>query len=230
MSKKTPLHGRTLAAMVERMMKPQHAPKAVNAKLAAAAGAVLQLEKLAANRNPMETDAAHAKRVASAAGQLKAKIARLEGELAEETQRQRERLNREIQEKARLAPSQHAAEIRAALRAADEKTRLKVARDALAEPESGAEILAAIAEGNSVTTGLSDATRRQFVELFQKTQAPELFEELSAMDEILEHAPQIVGIAKQASAEAVNPAYIEEISAAEKAAQEAQDAFSQSVA
>lgn len=228
--KKTPLQGTIMLKMVESMSRQQDAaPRAINAKLAAAAEAVLTLEKLAANRNPIETDAAHAKRVADAAGRLKAKVSRLESEITEETQRQRERLAREIKTQARLTPSQHAAEIRASLRAMPEKERLSVMREALRGSLTGAEILAAVADGNFITTGLPDEVRTRFIQDFQKTQAPELFAEMSALEELLEHAPQVVGLANEAASEAVDDSYIQRINEAEKSAQAAADAFSASV-
>lgn len=228
--KKTLLHGTTMAKMVERLMRPEPGPRAVHRHLAGAALAVLNLEKMAANLNPMETDAAHARRVAAAAGQLKTKITKLENELAEETTRQRDRLHREIKEKSRLVPSQHAAEIRASLRAMPGKDRTEAMINALRGSDTGAEILAAVADGNLITTGLDDTTRTRFIQDFQQRQAPDEFAELSALDELLEHAPQIMELAKQAVNEAVDEKYIERINEAEKAARDAADNFNQSVA
>lgn len=228
--KKTQLHGLTMAKMVESMMGAHDATAAINQKLAGAALAVLNLEKMAASQNPMETSAAHARRVASAAQKLSDKIHRIESELTVEAEHQHQRLQREIQEKARLVPSQHAAEIRSALRSADEKTRLKTIRDALKEPESGAEILAAIAEGNSVTVGLADDVRRRFVEDFQRIQAPELFAEQADLEETIRLAPKVLKLASEAVTDAVDPEYIIQINEAEQRAQEITAAFDQSVA
>lgn len=223
------LHGTIMLSMVTQMIGPYDGPGAITRKLAAAADAVLNLEKLSKTSNPMETEAAHARRVAAAAKQLGDKISRLETEIATEATSQRDRLQREIKEKARLVPSQNAKEIREALRAMPEKERSKTMIEALHGSDTGVEILAAVADGNLITTGLSDDVRSRFIAEHQKMQAPELFKELTALDEVVEHAPKIVEIAKQVVNEAVSPSYIEQINAAEKASTEAVEAFNQSV-
>ena len=119
------------------------------------------------------------------------------------------------------------AEIRLALRELSSKQRKKVVFDATKNGD--AKILAALAEGNFLTTGIDDDIKQRLLDQYSESQTPDEFEELNALEELVEDIPVAIKMTIKASEDAVDPKYIAELQVAEDKAAEAQKTFDESL-
>ena len=221
-------HSAPTAKMIEHLYVRYargHTPEAQQylSSMMHAPSLLTKLEQLASTRNPMETDASHARRIHQAAQKAAAEGQRVAQRLAEQANASREQLLREINAAANLTPPKDAAEIRSVIRALPPSERLKAMNDAAARGH--ADIIAALMEGNSVTTGVDDENRSRFIEMHKQRSAPELYQRLEALEESIGITPKVLDIVQQATNEATNESYIAEITAMEEKAQAAQQDF-----
>lgn len=201
--------------------RPHH--NGINQTVSSLVQAVEQLEKLAASRSPMETEAMHATRVHQAARRLEetaqAADARIQGSVRAGVID----LSAAIEAKAGLREDAYASEIRATLRALPEKQRLEEVNRALAKGE--ASIIAAIAKAPQTVTGLPGDHRDRVVEEHQKKVAPAEYQARNDLLDMLSTSLVAVSTAKKAAQSATDPAYIEEIQKADEKAKAAQHGF-----
>lgn len=185
------------------------------------------LEKLIVSRNPMDTEAAHMKKVAVAAAKLKfATNKNLSGVLGVNASA-REELTQEIKHKAKLAPTESASEIRSVLRGLSLSERIRVVQEAAAGGDS--EVLSAVLCGNTLTTGINDKLRTELVNQHTRRVAPELLEQMNILDEVAEIIPKFFELAESAADESTDPERMAELASLEEKAEQAQSDFNQSI-
>lgn len=193
-------------------------------KLAAPVGAI---EKMATTRNPMDTDAAHAKKVAQASAKLRGNAERAQERMTQMQVEAINRINDGINTRARLTPTADAAEIRTVLRSMPSGERMKAVNKAVKSGDAAT--LAAIAEGSELTTGLDNQMKTRFLDSYRQSQAPELFAELEELAGLSESIPSVLDMAFKAADAAANPSFIAEIAEQESAAMAAAQDFESSV-
>ncbi len=185
------------------------------------------IEKIARARNPMETEAAHAKKVALAAEKLKQSLERTREKVELLKESNLAAIDADITARTRLQPTAQAAEIRAILRQMKHSDRLATITKAIDSKDSAT--LAAIAEGNELTTGLDDEIRLRLLDTYKMRAVPDLYEERQRLMEISQHVPKMFETAMTAAKEATDPAFIAEITDLEAKAKAAEAEFALSI-
>ena len=185
------------------------------------------LVSLNSHRNPMETDGAHTKRVATAA-QAFAK--------AVEATRERARkliadgrigIDKQIATKTNLVPDAYAAEVRGVFRGLTHSERLKFLNELL-EQGRGPEFAAIIKAPRSLT-GITEDLRAKYETAFiSKHAAAELLDR-DALNDALETVEVVSRTAAEVAQAYNDPAKLAEITKAEEAAAAAAKAFESSV-
>jgi len=181
------------------------------------------LENVATSKNPMETDARHYSKVAGFAKKLAEKNTAVKTEIVRFSNLTRERLNQEIRDKARLAPTTHAAEIRSVLRGLAYTDRIKAVGSAFEKGDAAT--LAAIFEANEMMTGIPDDLRDRWQESHQHKTCPELVKDLEALNSLMEEAGQTVNLIDQTVQGAFDPQFVRDAEEAEKKSNEADAKF-----
>jgi DNA repair exonuclease SbcCD ATPase subunit len=119
-------HGRAIRTLIERLEAriegteetPAHNVAALLTRLERQTAA---LQKLRASKNPLDTDAAHSRKIATAAQKMRAEASRIQATIKTVVTSGLAELSNAVDKKAGLIPGEHAAEIRAALREMDAK-------------------------------------------------------------------------------------------------------------
>jgi hypothetical protein len=197
--------------------------KAITARAASIAEAVSSLESMAKNRNPMETEAAHARRVADAARKLNEKVASVEALISNTVQSAVYNLDEAINSRANLREDSYAAEIRASVRGLPEKDRFAAVQAAVKAGD--ARTVAALTNAPSVATGLNPEYQERQREEFRKRHAPAEYQAMTDLTDLFSTSAVALKVAKDAAAAATDPKYIAEIAEQEAAANRAQAAF-----
>jgi hypothetical protein len=197
--------------------------KAITSRAASIADAVAHLESMARNRNPMETEAAHARRVADASRKLDQKVNSTQ-QLIDDTLRSASySLTEAIDNRANLREDSYAAEIRASVRGMKEKERFAAMQEAV---QSGdARTVAALTSAPPVATGLNSEYQARQREEFRKRHAPAEYAAMEELFELHKTAGVAAKVARDAAAAATDPKYIAEIAQQEALAHKAQAAF-----
>jgi hypothetical protein len=223
-------YSKPLSAMLNNLMK--QSPE--NDRTRPVAGELFNLtlpvegiERIAATRNPMETEAAHAKKVAQAAEKVRQSVQRTRDKIEALSASSLAAIEGDITTRTRLQPTAQAAEIRAILRQMKQPDRLAAITKAIDSKDFAT--LAAIADGNELTTGLDDEARNRMLDSYRMRVAPDLFNERERLLEIRRHVPQMVELAMTAATEATDPAFIAEITELEAKAKAAEADFAQSL-
>jgi hypothetical protein len=181
------------------------------------------LHNLHVTRNPTENDAAHLKRVATAAAKLK----HVADDALDRSNRTRESglaaIKARIAAKVRLVPDAYAAEIRAAYRAMSSAAQTTMLRE-LIEQNRGPEV-AAIVKAPALLTGMSEQHRAQYEAAFIATNAPEEVTAQEALAFAHETALVSARTASEVAREYSDPAALAKITAAESAAAAAAKVF-----
>jgi hypothetical protein len=197
--------------------------RALHGEVTRLASTAEALRNLHATRNPTETDAAHVKRVATAAAKFakesEAALARANAHL----QTGLATIAQRVKAKVRLVPDAYASEIRAAYRAMPEQEKLATLKE-LVDGNRGPEF-AAIIKAPRTLTGLPEAQRKQYEDSFISTHAPEEMRAEEALMDAFEHALTSTRTAGEVARTYSNPAALAEITRAETAAAAAAKAF-----
>jgi hypothetical protein len=181
------------------------------------------LERLARARNPVETEAAHLKRVAEAATKLGGRVSALENRLAELNQEGAIQLSEAMERKAGLVPDEFAGEIRAAVRGMSGKERTAVLQQAVDNGEAA--LVAALTSGHSVLTGFNPEYRDRMRQAFIEKHAPNEYNALNTLHDTYSGSVKALGVARRAVTQSFSPEKIAQISEQQKAASEAQSGF-----
>ena len=186
------------------------------------------LEKLAATRNPLDTSAAHEKRVATAghkySEEIKVSLQRLSGIVQVGAQD----VELRIAQKVNLVPDGFAAEIRSAFRSMNTSERLKLLGE-LATDNRGSE-LAAIVKAPSILTGIDDALKEKYSQLIASTHAPDESQEYARLMDALEAGIVSTRLGDQVVEAYLDPASLASIESGESAARAADASFANALA
>jgi len=185
--------------------------------------AVEGIERLAVARNPMETDAAHARRVAAAAHKVKAQAEMTRSQIKESGSRYRDEITNEINQKCRLGVSSGSEEYRQILRGMDTKSRALAVIEAL--DQNNTAFLAAVFSGDKFLTGIDNDFRESVKKDYLNRSSPDLLRELDGVNSFLQHSDMLISQADEAVQSAYDPAYIEQIQNMESKALETQAEF-----
>ena len=159
------------------------------------------VNKVRENRNPMDTDAAHSRKVAKAAQLMREQTRMIDQTALKLYQLSVERINKEIDQQAGLVEGKFDQEIRTAFRGLSEKQRADTLSEALKNGNS--EVIAAVCLGPSVLSGVDDKSRNEFIRDLRKAKAPQLLEDL---DEI-HNAMSITNVAREIADNLFNDSY-----------------------
>ena len=224
---------RMIRAMLEKLQQHPDTPHHVGHQRVAMhvlrmASALESLEYLAITRNPAETEATHARRVAAAAEKLEARVASIREEIDNDVRGYVTKLDEVITEQAGLKPNEFASEIRQAVRAMDSEARLKVLHQAV---ESGdAATVAALTGAPGVVTGIGPEVSSRMLEGYRATHAPEASAAADSLMDVYSGALSAAYETTQAAKAAYDPKFIAEIQQQEAAAVKAAADFDAALA
>lgn len=185
------------------------------------------LDKVREAKNPMDTEAAHSRKVAKAAQRLQAESRRIDGLINEIVTIGYREIDNLMTEQTGLVQGEYSAEIRAAFRTMDEKQRTATLIAALKDGNS--EVVAAIGLSPAILSGVTEADQQRYLGAIREMKAPELIVESEDLSEALQTATaarDLAGIMFDAN---YNHAEQTAIDRAELATAEAEAALTQSI-
>jgi len=221
---------RALGAMSEGIIRdmPDHpTARALQAEVNRLRQGVAALNNVNTNRSPLDTEAAHALKVAKMARKLETEIGSILNRSAQHWTAGLVDAQDRIEKKINLAPDAFASEIRAAFRGLNAKAQGKLIEQ-LVNENRGPE-LAAIIKAPIVLTGITEEQRATYEQAIVATHAAGELDEQAC----LESAWQVTTAATKAAnafvKELTNPSRIAEIERGDDAATAAGAAFDQSL-
>lgn len=185
-------------------------------------------EAVRRNRNPLDTDAAHARKVANAARDLKNEAARVDARISDVYSAGLSELLRDIDKQAGIEETKYSAEIRQALRSMSEQQRAEVMHQAMREGNS--EIISAVSLAPSLLTGVNPDLVSTAADHVRRTKAPELMEAWDLLNEVSSTATSVLRMADNIYNGNYNAAEQQRIDVAEQAANAAEQQLKEAVA
>jgi hypothetical protein len=185
------------------------------------------LDKVSANRSPLDTVEAHTKKVATIARKFDAEVTSSINRISDISRDGRKAVERRIDDKVNLKPDAFAGEIRATFRAMSGKDRMELLAR-LVKENRGPE-LAAIVKAPPILTGISEAQRARFESAIIGQHAPAELAEQAEIDASLEESFAATRYAGDYATSLVSPAKVAVIEAGEAAADAAVEAFVQTL-
>ena len=186
--------------------------------------AVVALENLSLNRNPMQTEEAHISNVAKSAKKLLNESLMAKDELFNVYGNALVKISSEIENKGNIFVNEtQAQEIRQALRQMPEKERLKALNNAL-ESKDG-QVIKAIQNSSSLLTGIEKEHAEKMYTMLESRVAPELVEQREQLTKDFDTSMAAIKSVKSAVNEGFDPQVLNEIETAEKSHNEAQQSF-----
>lgn len=186
------------------------------------------LDKVRAARNPLDTEAAHARKVAKAAKRLQAESKKIHDQISEISVQGFAEIGQLLEAQTGLVQSEYAGELRATFRSMDDKQRTATLNAALANGDS--ETIAAIGLSPAILSGVTEEAQTRYLDAIRQMKAPDLIQESEDLNEAL----QTAGAASELAGILFNENYDSEkqsaIDAAEQAAAEAETALAESMA
>jgi len=219
---------KALEAIAERVKGDTPAIRKLQAEVNRLASSAGQLDTVHRNRSPLDTEAAHALKVAKLARQYGSRVTEALNRGLGEWAVSRAELEQRIVEKINLKPDpKFAAEIRSVFRTVDGTKRLEMLGQFVKE-NRGPE-LAAILEGPAFLTGISEEQKSAYRASMISTHAAAEQEELEALDEAAEGFQIANRTASNFAKELTDPGRLAKIERDANAAAEADLAFKQSL-
>lgn len=185
------------------------------------------LDRQNATRNPLDTPAAHAMKVAKNARTFDREITNTLNRALKIWGEGYQSIDRRIAEKVNLTPDAFASEIRAAFRNMPPKQQSKLIAD-LVESNRGPE-LAAIVKAPSILTGISDSQRDSYEKMILARHAGAELDEIAKLEEVLQAVTTISKTAGEFAAELTDPNKLAAIESAAGEADAAGEAFNQAL-
>lgn len=179
------------------------------------------------NRSPLDTDAAHALKIAKLARAFSSEVTASLNRAAAAWASARQDAERRIAEKLNLVPNADAREIRDVYRAMSSKAQAAFLKKMIDENRGPA--LAAIIKVDGVLTGLSDAQRAHYEEAMVATYAESDLGEQAMLDDVFDAFNAAQKAAGSIAKDLTDPARISEIERADAEATAAEEAFNQSL-
>lgn len=235
MSKRAAPFVNALAKMAEKFSERMPEGDDPASKLTRTVGAQLQahvsrlarraqaLQRMEETRNPLETQAAHEKRIAKAAAQLEAEAEAMLDSANETLRNSVGEIEKLINSKVNFVPNEYAQEVRSTFRALEYKDRLTMISK-MVDGNQGPE-LAAILQAPEFLAGLNKEQQGNFTEMLFNRHASV---ERDARDAIMTgfgDTLTAVRTARNAAKLLTDPGRMADIEAGERAAAEAQAAF-----
>jgi broad specificity phosphatase PhoE len=144
------------------------------------------LDQVRAAKNPIDTAAAHARKVAKAAKRLRAESDRIDGLINEIVTIGYREIGELMEAQTGLVQGDYSAEIRASFRGMTEKQRSDTILTAMSEGNS--EVIAAVSLSPAILSGLDPNVQERSVEAIRQMKCPELIEESDDLSEALQTA------------------------------------------
>lgn len=185
------------------------------------------LDGVAASRSPLDTDAAHIKKVATVARKFDQEVLAVINRAGQIYRESREAVQRRIDEKVNLKPDAFAQEIRATFRTLNRKDKVQLLGQ-LVKENRGPE-LAAIVRAPSILSGISDEERANYERAIIGIHAGPEVAELEDMDAALEESFSATRVATSFASSLINPGKVAAIEQGDAAATAAVEAFNQSI-
>lgn len=187
------------------------------------------MESIALNRNPTETDAAHAVRVSKAAATLKTEVSNAFTRVNQNLSDGMRNIQAKIDEATGLkSQSPSATEIRSVFRGLKAADRTELISKAIKDRDT--EILAAVLGAHPLLSGLDAKYQTDMRRSYEEQVAPELVAEGDALIDIDAEVAALLRTAEMAAAEAVAPDYIARVAEAAQKAEAAQSEFTAATA
>ena len=219
-----------IEALVERMLgdRPNHqVAQRLQAEVQRLRDRARQLDDMNISRTPLDTDAAHALKVAKAARKLGEERAAAFDRIVKIWADGRQNLQRQIEDKINLKPDGFAAEIRTAFRSLDAKGKAALL-DRLIEENRGPE-MAAILKAPAMLSGISDEQRAVYEQAITSKHAGDLVEEQAYLDGVYEAATASERAVADLVKGLTDPHKLAQIEREDTAARNAAAAFDQSL-
>lgn len=185
------------------------------------------LNKVNANRSPLDTPEAHVKKVAALARKFDREVTAAINRSGATMRDGLNDVDRRLEEKISLKPDAFAAEIRNVFRSLDLKGKHDMMARLVAE-NRGAE-LAAIVKAPTSLTGISEADRARYEKNIIATHAPAELEEQAKLNESFESLMAATNAAADLVRSLTDPGELARIENGEAAAAAAGEAFNQSL-
>jgi hypothetical protein len=153
------------------------------------------LDKTRKARNPVETEAAHSRKVAGVARKLQAEATRVREEVSDIYVAGVAELGNAIDFNSELVQTEHSAEIRAAFRNMTGKQRSDTLNAALQEGNS--EIIASVGMVPSILSGVTADVQQRYMDVIRQQKAPDLIaqkEDLAEAYDAADAADKLAGI------------------------------------
>ena len=221
---------RAIAALADRMVRDMEGhPFALRmqAEVNRLRNGAEALDRVVANRSPLDTPSAHALKVAKMARQLDGEICGTINRLGAIAREGVQDVQRRIDMKVDLKPDSFASEIRAAFRSLDCAEKAKLI-NRLVKENRGPE-LAAIVKAPSVLTGITDEQRAAYEKSMLSTHAGAEVDENARLEEVFGSAMTACGTTGRYCTSLIDPGKLAEIERGASAADEAGNAFNQSL-
>lgn len=187
------------------------------------------MEQVAENRNPTETEAAHALRVSKMAATLKEEVGKARSSLNHHVSDGMRNLQTKIDQATGMKEQgPMAAEMRAVVRAAAPGELVKMIGDAIKAKD--AELLSAVLGVHPLLSGIDPKFQQDMRRAYEAEVAPDLLAEQEALLEVDAEISSLVGVADTASLEAARPDYVALVAAQARQAEVSQAKFAEAVA
>lgn len=217
----------TMAARMVRGMEDHSTARSLQGVVNRLHSGAAALDSVNRNRSPLETESAHAIKVANMARKLDKEVTVSMNRLGEVLRGGMNDAQRRIDEKINLKPDAFASEIRAAFRSLSAKAKGELINQ-LVEENRGPE-LAAIVKAPSVLTGISDGQRAQYEEMIISKHAPAELDEQRALQGIFEEGFAATSTAASFAQSLIDPSRLARIEREAAASSAAGEAFHQSM-
>ena len=185
------------------------------------------LDKVRAARNPMDTDAAHRRKVAKAAKRLQAESMKTDEIINDISVLGFKEIAELMESQTGLTEDEYSAEIRAAFRGMTEKQRSDTLVVALKEGDS--RTIAAVGLPPAVLSGVLVGDQERYLDAIRQMKAPELILESEDLSEALQTATAARQLAGLMFDESYNPTEQTTIDKAERDTAEAEKALEESI-
>ena len=201
--------------------------QAVISELDALARAAEALDTVYKTRDPYQTQAYHDRNVSVASNRLAKRVDAATEKVGNIIQSGIRDIEARIAAKTKLKPGVHDQEIRQIFRSKTSTQQIEMLRNCIENGDS--ETLSALLIAPTSITGLAAEMVSRFKEAFEMKQAPEEFEERSALMEDFSTSYSVMQVARQFSTELLDPKAVQAAEIAKEKAVEANAAFESTV-
>jgi hypothetical protein len=212
-----------LDSIIERIPSGNYASKEIRSEVSRIRNAIASLAAMNGSPNPLETSAAHTRKICAAAEKLSNQIEASRSKIQSFASSGMDGLHNAMVEKAGLRQNLYAAEVRTAFRGLDGTERIQFLNDLL-ETGDGAS-LAAVLDAPSTLTGISKDVREKYREVATQRAAPSEYAAFTEILETLDSGLTASSCAADAASAFADPARLAQIEADEAAATAASASF-----